>query len=264
MTILFLGDVVARIGRRAVARGLPKWKKTYKPDLIIANVENLAHGKGVKEKTLKEMSDLGIGVFTSGNHIWSNKEVFALYAKKTHAMLLRPENYPPELPGSGLWQGVVGKKYVAVVNLIGRGFMPGSYDCPFRAFDRLWQQVKKDAIVFVDFHAETTSEKAAFAWYVDGRATAVVGTHTHVPTADARKLAKGTFFITDVGMCGYHDGVIGVQKEGIMESMMLQYRLHKIWPEKGNAAVNGIVLTFPERKGSKPTFTHIHDEVRIE
>jgi len=264
MTILFLGDIVAKNGRRAVMRILPKWKKKYTPDLIVANIENLAHGKGVTEKTLAEMYDLGITVFTSGNHIWSNEMVFSLFEKNTYnGALLRPENYPSELPGSGLWQGMVGKKHVSVMSLIGRGFMPGDYDCPFRAFDRLWEKVQKDDIILVDFHAETTSEKAALAWYVDGRATAVMGTHTHVPTADARKLTKGTFFITDVGMCGFSDGIIGVQKEEIIASMMLQYRQHKIWPEKGNAVVNGIVMKFPQRKGGKATFTHVHDKVKI-
>ncbi len=260
MTILFLGDIVAKIGRRAVARVLPTWQKTYKPDLVIANVENLAHGKGVTKKTLAEIADIGIEVFTSGNHIWANKDALTLL-KDSSSALLRPQNYPKELPGSGLWRGTVKNKKVAVINIIGRGFMPGDYDCPFRAFDALWKKVKHDEIVLVDFHAETTSEKAAFALYVDGRATAVLGTHTHVPTADMRNLHEGTLFMTDVGMCGFRDGVIGVEKEGIIRSMLDQYRHKKVWAESGMSQVNGVLL----KKTPQGIFVgkHLYKEVAI-
>ncbi len=202
MILLLIGDVMGKPGRKAVAALLPSLRKELRLDLVIANGENAAAGRGLTESTAQELFDAGVDVITSGNHIWDQKEFVPLLDEE--AAVLRPLNYPPSAPG----RGILTQKGVTVLNLQGRTFMP-DIDCPFRAADAALQALHDDAIVVVDMHAEATSEKQAMGRYLDGRVAAVVGTHTHVPTADAQIFPGGTAFVTDAGMVGPKESIIG-------------------------------------------------------
>jgi metallophosphoesterase (TIGR00282 family) len=228
LKILFIGDIFGRPGRTIVKDRLPDLRRQYAPDLIIANCENAAAGFGITPPLAEELFDLGIDVMTTGNHIWDKREIieyFQMADGNPHSparRLLRPANFSQGLPGWGVYEGQKNGISYAVLNLQGRVFM-GSSDDPFRFVDRLLEQIQsqsKAKIVFVDFHAEATSEKVSFGWYLDGRVTAVVGTHTHIPTADETVLPKGTAYITDVGMTGPYDSVIGVKKELVIERFL--------------------------------------------
>ena len=207
MRILFIGDIFGRPGRIIVKEKLPSLVKEHSIDLVIANGENSA----------EELFELGIDVITTGNHIWDKREIVDFFqmadgnAHSPSRRLLRPANYAPDLPGHGLYQGSKNGVPYAVLNLQGRVFMASNED-PFRTADRLLKE-QPAKVILVDIHAEATSEKISLGWYLDGRVTAVVGTHTHVPTADERVLPNGTAYITDVGMTGPFDSVIGVKKE---------------------------------------------------
>jgi metallophosphoesterase (TIGR00282 family) len=221
--VLFIGDIFGQPGRRMVREALPSLLQEYAPDLVLANGENAAAGFGITPPLVEELLDLGIHVLTSGNHVWDKKEILPYLAQHQDSRLLRPANYPPSSPGRGLYVGrtSAGIDY-AVLNLQGRVFMP-TIDCPFRAADRLLEALPPETkIRIVDIHAEATSEKQALAWYLDGRVTAVIGTHTHVPTADEALLPQGTAYITDVGMTGPYDSVIGVEKESIIRKFVDQ------------------------------------------
>jgi 2',3'-cyclic-nucleotide 2'-phosphodiesterase len=226
MKILFIGDIFGQPGRRIVKEALPGLLEEYSPDLILANGENAAAGFGITPPLVEELLGLGIAVLTSGNHIWDKKEILPYLAEHADGRLLRPANYPSgpgQAPGYGLYLGNTraGVKY-AVMNLQGRVFMP-SIDCPFRAADRLLEQIPAEVkLRIVDMHAEATSEKMALGWYLDGRVTAVVGTHTHVPTADEAVLPGGTAYITDVGMTGPYDSVIGIDKASVVQKFLNQ------------------------------------------
>jgi 2',3'-cyclic-nucleotide 2'-phosphodiesterase len=221
MRILFIGDIFGRPGRTLVKERLAGLVKAHAIDLVIANGENSAAGFGITAPLAEELFDMGIDVLTTGNHIWDKREIIDYFATadgNPHSparRLLRPANYPPGMPGWGLYQGTKQEIPYAVLNLQGRVFMAANDD-PFRIADQLLKDVKAQVVV-VDIHAEATSEKMAMGWYLDGRATLVVGTHTHVPTADERVLPGGTAYITDVGMTGPYDSVIGVKKELILE-----------------------------------------------
>lgn len=215
MRILFVGDVVGAPGRRIVRQRLKGLKLDLGADLTIVNGENAAGGAGLTTTTAEELFAAGADVITTGNHVWDKRDVLGLLEREPR--LLRPANYPEGSPGSGVFVLPVAGTSVAVVNLMGRVFMP-LLDDPFRAADRILAEIRGVApVVIVDFHAEATSEKMAFAWSVDGRVSAVIGTHTHVATADARVLPGGTAFITDAGMTGPFDSVIGVKKEQAIE-----------------------------------------------
>ena len=220
MRILFIGDIFGRPGRTIVKEKLSGLVKNHTIDLVIANGENAAAGFGITPILAEELFEMGIDVLTTGNHIWDKREIIEYFEAANgnpHSparRLLRPANYPPGMPGWGLHQGRKGEVPYAVLNLQGRVFM-ASNDDPFRIADQLLKEVKAK-IVIVDIHAEATSEKVSMGWYLDGRATLVVGTHTHVPTADERVLPSGTAYITDVGMTGPYDSVIGVRKELIV------------------------------------------------
>lgn len=218
MKILFIGDIFGSPGREMVKEYLPKLKTKYRPDFIIINGENAAHGKGITEKIYNEFINYGAHVITLGNHTWGHREIFEFIDKADK--LIRPANFPEDNPGSGIVYRKTGGKEVAVINLQGRSFLPPS-DCPFKKADELIEQAeKRGAIIFVDFHAEATSEKQAMGWYLDGRVCAVVGTHTHVQTADNRILPKGTAYITDVGMTGPYDGILGVDRDLILKRFL--------------------------------------------
>lgn len=221
MRLLFVGDVVGQPGRRFLKPALRRITREHSPELVVVNGENAAGGHGLTPSTAEEIFRAGADVITSGNHIWDRKEVHDYL--DSDARVLRPANYPHPAPGRGvgLFEARDGTQ-VAVVNLMGRVFM-GQLDDPFRLADEILRELSDRApVILVDFHAETTSEKMAFAWHVDGRVSAVVGTHTHVPTADERVLAGGTAFITDVGMTGPYDSVIGMEKEGAVERFLTQ------------------------------------------
>jgi metallophosphoesterase (TIGR00282 family) len=198
--ILFIGDIVGRPGRHAIQKWLPSLRKELCLDFVIANGENAAGGIGITEGTAKELLGAGVDCLTTGNHVWKQKEAMQLLARENR--VLRPANFPPGAPGSG-WVvlPIKGKNaHIAVVNIMGQVFMKPILDCPFKTLDIVLEQIHpKTPLIVVDFHAEATSEKQAFAYYADGRVTAVIGTHTHVATADERLMPKGTAFITDVG-----------------------------------------------------------------
>ncbi len=270
MTILFFGDIFGKAGRQAIKKVLPELKKEIQPDLVLANVENLAHGKGVTEKTLQEMLDAGIDVFTSGNHVTKKGEYGKILEDKKWP-LIRPANYPPSVPGRDYIKLKVEskkskvKKNVFIINLMGRVFIRENFDCPFRKFDELYKLLKpkKHDIIIVDFHGETTSEKNAFAWYVDGQVSAVLGTHTHVPTADERIFPQGTAFITDVGMVGPTNSVIGVAKEGIIETFLTQISNMHEMVEEGEVVVNSVLLDIDDKKGKVKKIQRIQKIINI-
>ena len=223
MRILFIGDILGQPGRRIVKDTLPILRGELQPDLILANAENAAAGFGITPPLVDELLDLGIDVLTSGNHIWDKKEIFPYLRDQVNGRLLRPANYPGDSPGRGLFVGktAAGIGY-AVINLQGRVFMP-PLDCPFRKADELLRSIPDEVkIRIVDMHAEATSEKQALGWYLDGRVTAVLGTHTHVPTADETILPQGTAYLTDLGMTGPYDSVIGMDRQAIVQKFLDQ------------------------------------------
>ena len=221
MKVLFIGDIVGKSGRTAVKALLPNLVDKYKIDIVIANGENIAAGFGLTEPLVAELFKIGIHIITTGNHVWDKKE-FIPYISKDNRVL-RPLNYPPGVPGSGsIVISIQNGLKVAVMNISGRVFMPG-VDCPFRTGRAELDMLSKETdIIIVDFHAEATSEKIAFGYFVDGRASAVIGTHTHVQTADERILPGGTGYLTDAGMTGPVDSVIGMKREIILERFLSQ------------------------------------------
>ncbi|NLM76056.1 MAG: TIGR00282 family metallophosphoesterase [Clostridiaceae bacterium] len=241
MKILFIGDVFGEIGRATLKLKMEELKEKYKPDFCIANGENAAGGRGITYNTAREIFDSGIEVITMGNHTWARKEILNII--DTGIKIVRPANYPKGVPGKG--RMIIEKNGVrlAVINLLGRVYMDNNVDCPFQTIDRELSYLKGQAdIIFVDFHAEATSEKIAMLYYLDGRATCVVGTHTHVQTADEKISDNGTAYITDVGMTGPADGVIGVEKENILRKFTLGLPAqHEI--AKGRAQLNAVLIT---------------------
>ncbi len=236
--VLLLGDIVGRPGRKALKRWLPTWKREQAIDFVIANGENAAGGMGMTAKIYDELLDMGIDVLTSGNHIWSKKEIFPILDSSDR--LLRPANYPESVPGKGWGEYLIRGQKVMVVNLEGRVFMK-SLECPFRTIDQILESFE-DKMIFVDFHAEATSEKIALGWYLDGRVSAVVGTHTHVQTADESILPEGTAYITDLGMTGPINSVIGMKREVVFHRFLTQMPT-KFEVAKGDVVVSGVVVT---------------------
>jgi metallophosphoesterase (TIGR00282 family) len=219
--LLFIGDIFASPGRTLVARHLKDIVASEKIDLSIANVENAAGGFGVTPQLADELFGFGLDVLTTGNHVWDKREIYEYFSG--HPRILRPANYPEGLPGSGVVV-VQARNGVdcAVLNLQGRVYMPQT-DCPFRKADKILAELPEQVKVrFLDFHAEVTSEKMAMGWYLDGRVSGVVGTHTHIPTADTRILPNGTAYQTDCGMTGPYNSVIGVDKQIILERFLTQ------------------------------------------
>jgi hypothetical protein len=223
MRILFIGDVFGQPGRRLVKEWLPALVGEYDPDLVLANGENAAGGFGITPPLVEELLDLGIAVLTSGNHVWDKKEIYAYLNEHSDGRLLRPANYPHSVPGHGLYVGKTRSGFgYAVLNLQGRVFM-SPIDCPFRTADEQLAKIPPDVkIRIVDMHAEATSEKVSMGWYLDGRVTAVVGTHTHIPTADETILPGGAAYITDLGMTGPYDSVIGIEKQSVIQKFLSQ------------------------------------------
>jgi 2',3'-cyclic-nucleotide 2'-phosphodiesterase len=220
MRVLFIGDIVGKPGRDGLARAMPDLRERYAPDLVVANGENLAGGVGINERTATEMLDLGVGVLTSGNHVYRHREAYEFLDRSDR--VIRPANFPAGNPGRGHTVVDVAGRRVAVVNLSGQLTLRVARS-PFGEADGVLAGLEGKAdTVLVDFHAEATSEKVAMGWHLDGRVAAVVGTHTHVPTADARVLPGGTAYISDLGMTGSRGGVIGVRREQALEAFLTQ------------------------------------------
>ncbi len=247
MKFLFIGDIVGKTGRNATKTLLPSIVNKYKIDFVIANGENAAGGFGITEKTVSEIFSYGVHVITTGNHVWDKKEFIPQISKEDR--VLRPLNYPPGVPGFGsLLCTVRGNTQVAVVNLSGRVFM-SNMDCPFRvgkeSIEKLLSETK---IIIIDFHAEATSEKIAFGHYMDGKASAVIGTHTHVQTADEKILPNGTAYITDVGMTGPSDSVIGIEKEQIIQKFLTNMPA-RFETAKGEGIFSAVVVEVNDETG---------------
>ena len=245
--LLFIGDIFASVGRVLVAQHLPEIVAAEHIDLTIANGENAAGGFGITPALAEELFSFGVDVLTSGNHIWDKKEIYDYLPRQQR--LLRPANYPEGLPGCGMLikearNGVP----VAILNLQGRALM-SPIDCPFRKADALLAALPENVRVrFVDFHAELTSEKTAMGWYLDGRVSAVVGTHTHVPTADTRILPNGTAYQTDAGMTGPYTGIIGVDKDIILQKFLTQLPV-RMEAARHGAELHGVVVQIDEQTG---------------
>ena len=258
MNILFIGDIVGKPGRAIVSQLLPSLRKELKLDLVIANVENLAHGKGLTSKTWEEVKRAGVDVGTGGNHTVSKDDARMLLADSKN-QLIRPANLA-DLPGSGEVTVNVGKEKVRVLNLIGQAFMDENTTSPFKTADELL--TGKAGITILDIHAEATSEKVAMGWHLDGRVSAIIGTHTHVPTADCRILPNGTAYITDAGMCGLRDGIIGVDREAIMPRFLSGEKKTHAIAEHGPAVFNAILLDI-DAKGHARAISRIDREVEV-
>ncbi|MBI4435006.1 TIGR00282 family metallophosphoesterase [Candidatus Uhrbacteria bacterium] len=263
MRFLIFGDVVGRMGRRALAAALPAIRRELQPDVVLANAENLAHGLGMTERTFQEVMDAGVTLLTGGNHVWDKPEGVELL-RRPDPLVIRPANYPAGAPGMG-WKTIsVDGKNVLVVNLLGRVMMRDLVDNPFRTFDDILSTHGTNAsIVIVDYHAEITSEKNAFGWYADGRTSVIYGTHTHIPTADQRILPKGTAFVTDVGMTGGRDTVLGVDPAAAIPQHVTGIGKRFTWPETGVAWIHGIVADVDPETGRATHIERIYREVTI-
>jgi metallophosphoesterase (TIGR00282 family) len=248
MRVLILGDVVGRPGRRAVRELVQPYVDREGIDLVIANAENAAGGMGVDVKSAEELLSAGAHVLTSGNHIWKKKEIYSYLNGEPR--LLRPANFPEGAPGVGWYKWCNDRALSAlIINLQGRVFMPNHVDDPFRCVDRILREHGQHTpVVIVDMHAEATSEKNAMGWYLDGRASAVFGTHTHIQTADERILPGGTAFITDVGMCGPFDSIIGIERELVIEGFLSQLP-RKFEVAEANVVLQGVVVSVDEKSG---------------
>jgi metallophosphoesterase (TIGR00282 family) len=255
MNILFIGDIVGRPGRELVRKGLRALVEQHNVDLTIANAENAAAGFGVTKDIGDSLLDWGVDVMTSGNHIWDKKEVVGYIASEPR--LLRPANYPAGVPGRGSFVAHSGDgRAVGVINVMGRVFML-NIDDPFAVVLREIDALRhKTRVIIVDFHAEATSEKIAMGWHLDGKVTLVVGTHTHVQTADERILPNGTAYMTDAGMTGPHDGIIGMEREPSLERF-LNGMPTKLEPASANPRLNGVLVSADEKTGRATAITRL-------
>ena len=247
MKVIFIGDIVGSIGREAVEKYLPRLKKKYMPDVVIANGENAAAGRGITQKIYQELLRIGVDVITMGNHTWDNKDIFEFIDDAEY--LIRPANFSEEAPGKGMVQISKNGVTLSVINLHGRVFLPPHED-PFAMADELVVEARKTSpLVFVDFHAEVTSEKIALGWHLDGRVSALVGTHTHVQTADARIYPGGTAYITDVGMTGPYDEILGMKKESVIYKFQTNMPARFEVPKEGREVLSGFFVEIDDKTG---------------
>jgi metallophosphoesterase (TIGR00282 family) len=255
MKLLFIGDIVGRPGRELIRKGLRALIDHHGADLVIANVENAAAGFGVTKDICDTFLEWGVDVMTSGNHVWDKKEALDYIAGEPR--MLRPANFPPGVPGRGAYLAQTGDgRAVGVINVMGRVFMT-PIDDPFQIVLREIESLRsKTKVIIVDFHAEATSEKIAMGWHLDGRATLVVGTHTHVQTADERILPKGTAYLTDAGMTGPHDSIIGMEIEPSL-ARFLTAMPSRFEPAAGNPRLNGVVVEADDKTGRAVSITRI-------
>ncbi len=259
MNILFIGDIVGSPGRGVVKQLLPGLKKEYGLDFVIANAENAAGGSGITSRVADELFDSGIDVLTSGDHIWKKREIFEFIDKDER--ILRPLNFPAGAPGRG---AKVFKTHnntkIAVVSIQGRVFME-ALECPFRtAREEVEKLAKETKIIIVDMHAEATSEKVALGWYLDGKVSAILGTHTHIQTADEKILPNGTAFITDVGMTGPYDSVIGRRVEDVLERFLTAVPI-RFEVAEGNVQLHGAVVEIDEKTGKANSIVRIQKKL---
>ena len=251
MRILFLGDVMGRSGRDAVAQHLPALKEKFSPDVTIVNVDNAANGRGVTKDTAKEIYEAGADCLTGGDHIWDQREMVCVVENDKN--ILRPYNFPEQTPGVGIWEKKLPNGHeIVVLHLCGTIFMYKTlFNNPFEAADIALKNIRLGAgrSIFIDFHAEATSEKMAMAQYLDGRVSAVIGTHTHIPTADVQIFTKGTAYQTDAGMCGDYDSVIGVQSHVPLKKFLRKVPLERMIPAEGEATVCGTLIETDNKTG---------------
>lgn len=260
MNVLFIGDVVGNPGRRAIKEILPELKREYSIDFCIANGENAAGGSGITYVVAQELYKYGIDAITMGNHVWSKKEILSFI--ECDPKIVRPANYPEGLPGSGSSVISNNKGKIGIVNLMGRVYME-PIECPFKAADKEIEILKNSVkIIIIDVHAEATSEKAALAWYLDGKVSSVIGTHTHVQTADERILPFGTGFITDVGMTGPYEGIIGVKTSTIIEKF-ITHMPTRFELAKGKVQFNAVILNIDESTGKTIKIARISEILDI-
>jgi len=260
MNILFIGDIVGSPGRTAIRELVPRVKEKEKIDFVVANGENAAGGSGMTPKIAEELLACGVNVLTSGDHVWKRREIIEVLDED--ARVLRPANYPEGVPGKGwgVYSLKKGKVKIGVINLLGRVFME-SVECPFRVSRGIVEEIKSQTpIILIDMHAEATSEKIALAWYLDGIVSAVLGTHTHVQTADEHIYPKGTAFICDVGMTGPHDSVIGRKVEQILTRFITQLPTRFEMAEE-NVQMNGAVVTVDENTGMASAIKRVNERL---
>jgi metallophosphoesterase (TIGR00282 family) len=249
-----IGDIIGKPGRQAIQKLLPDLRQQYGLDLVIANAENSAGGLGVTPTTATELLEAGVDVLTSGNHVWAQKEIIPYL--DSEMPILRPLNYPSGVPG----RGHIIKEKALIVNLIGRTFM-SNFDCPFRAMDKLLAELQPSPrVIIVDFHAEATSEKMAMGRYLDGRVSAVLGTHTHVGTIDAQLLPQGTAYVTDIGMTGPMDSIIGDDTEAVLERF-LTIIPNRLSVGKGKVMFNAVLVRVDDKSGRATNIERIYREV---
>lgn len=255
MNILFIGDVVGSMGREMITEYLPKLKEKYRPHITIVNGENAAGGRGITEKIYRGFLEAGVQAVTLGNHTWDNREVFEFIDDAKY--LVRPANFPENNPGKGIVYLKMNTEEVAVISLQGRTFLP-AIDCPFKKADQLIEKAKeRTSIIFVDFHAEATSEKQAMGWYLDGRVSAVIGTHTHVQTADHRILPNGTAFMSDVGMTGPYDGILGMDREIVLKRFVTGLPARFEVPKTGRSQLSAVLIELDKKSGTAKKMTPI-------
>jgi hypothetical protein len=250
-----IGDIVGKLGRRTVATLLPDLKRERNVDLVIANGENTAGGRGLTPPTAQELYNSGVDVITSGNHIWENRDIYA--ALDSDQRIVRPLNYPEGTPGHGIRR----HNGIGIVNVMGRTFMGASLDCPFRAMDAALQELSDCRVIIVDFHAEATSEKIGMGYYLDGRVSAVAGTHTHVPTADVRILPEGTAYVSDLGMVGALHSVLGMRTEAVIERFLTQLPNRFDPEDKGPAVFNAVLIDIDPDSGRALAIERVDREV---
>ncbi|MCJ7744468.1 MAG: TIGR00282 family metallophosphoesterase [Dehalococcoidales bacterium] len=254
MLILAIGDIIGKPGRWAVRELLPRLRQEYGVDMVIANGENAAGGIGLTPDTAQELLAAGVDVLTSGNHIWAQKEIIPYLDGEMP--ILRPLNYPPGVPG----RGYIVRNGALVVNLIGRTFM-SNLDCPFRGMDQLLAELRpKPPVIIVDFHAEATSEKVAMGRYLDGRVSAVLGTHTHVGTIDAQVLPQGTAYVTDIGMTGPMDSIIGDDAEMVLQRFLTALP-HRLSVGIGKVMLNAILVKVEDKSGRAVNIERLYREM---
>jgi len=256
MNLLFIGDIVGKPGRELVRKGLKALVDAHDVDLVVANVENAAAGFGITKEIGETILEWGVDVMTTGNHVWDKKEAIDYIPNEPR--LLRPANYPAGVPGKGAFVASTRDgRAVGVINVMGRIFMPG-LDDPFAVVLKEIEAIRhRTRVILVDFHAEATSEKMAMGWHLDGKVTAVFGTHTHVQTADERLLPNGTAYLTDAGMTGPHDSIIGMDKTAAL-SRFLNGMPSKFEPATGNPRLNGVVVTCDDRTGRATAVSRIN------
>lgn len=258
LSFLVFGDVVGEIGRRAVSKALPLLKEEYSPDSVIINIENMAHGRGISPATFAQAQTWKADVYTTGDHAWDNKPGIPLLENKSYP-IVRPANYPPNTPGRGYVIYNLGVTQIAVLNLQGQVFFKNHPNNPFLTLDEMLQipEIKASKVKLLDFHAEASSEKRAMGWYSDGKISAMWGTHTHVPTADAQVLPQGTGYLTDVGFNGGYNSIIGMDTQGPLKMFLTQTKDQFSPVEQGDLEVNAVLITVDIGSGKTINIAHI-------